>query len=71
MYLIASLTRVQKNASIWINGSHSTGLDYVPYDGYIAQLHKGEKVQTASEVQKDTIIVELQKFTKGFKRYVY
>ncbi len=26
-----------------INGSHKTGLSYVPYDGYIAQLHKGEK----------------------------
>ena len=25
-------------------GSHATGNDYVPYDGYIAELHKGEAV---------------------------
>lgn len=34
-----------------INGSHADGLDYVPYDGYIAELHKGERVQTADEAQ--------------------
>lgn len=32
-----------------INGSHKTGLSYVPFDGYIAQLHKGERVLTAGE----------------------
>ena len=32
-----------------INGTHAGGLDYVPFDGYIAKLHKGERVQTASE----------------------
>lgn len=32
-----------------INGSHETGLDYVPWDGYIAQLHKGERVLTAPQ----------------------
>ena len=31
------------------SGSHANGLDYVPYDGYIAQLHKGERVLTKSE----------------------
>jgi len=31
------------------NGSHASGLDYVPFDGYIAELHKGERVQTADE----------------------
>ncbi|MCG4540977.1 hypothetical protein [Clostridium perfringens] len=25
------------------------GLDYVPYDGYIARLHKGERIMTADE----------------------
>jgi hypothetical protein len=30
-------------------GSHANGLDYVPYDGYFAMLHQGERVQTAAE----------------------
>ena len=32
-----------------LSGSHANGLDYVPYDGYIAELHKGERVLTAKE----------------------
>jgi len=28
---------------------HKTGLDYVPYDNYVARLHKGERVLTAEE----------------------
>ncbi len=31
---------------------HATGLDYVPYDNYLARLHVGESVLTASEAQK-------------------
>ena len=30
-------------------GSHAAGLDYVPHDGYLAELHKGEMVVPASE----------------------
>jgi TP901 family phage tail tape measure protein len=29
--------------------SHAGGLAYVPYDGYIAELHRGERVLTAKE----------------------
>lgn len=29
--------------------SHYNGLDYVPYDGYYARLHRGERVLTAEE----------------------
>lgn len=32
-----------------IDGSHASGLDYVPFDNYVANLHKGEAVLTESE----------------------
>lgn len=32
-----------------VDGSHKTGLDYVPYDDYIAVLHKGEMVLPADD----------------------
>ena len=35
------------DTSAW--NSHAMGLDWVPYDGYRAQLHKGEAVLTAEE----------------------
>lgn len=31
------------------DGSHKTGLDYVPYDDYVAVLHKGEMVLPADD----------------------
>lgn len=37
-----------------INGSHALGLDYVPFNGYIAELHKGERVLTAEEAKRYT-----------------
>lgn len=33
------------------DGSHRDGLSYVPYDGYIAELHKGERVLTKGEAK--------------------
>ena len=30
-----------------VGGSHAQGIEYVPYDGYLAVLHEGERVQTA------------------------
>lgn len=33
----------------WEFTPHENGLDYVPYDGYLAELHKGEAVLTAQE----------------------
>ena len=35
-------------------GSHYNGLDNVPYDGYLARLHKNERVLTADENAKYT-----------------
>ncbi len=32
-----------------IDGTHAGGLDYVPFDGYRAILHRGERVMTAEE----------------------
>jgi hypothetical protein len=48
------------NVNVGVNGSNNTnpdgtaanGLPYVPYDGYIAELHKGERVLTAIENKK-------------------
>ena len=31
------------------NGSHASGLDYVPFNGYLARLHEGEGILTAAE----------------------
>ena len=35
--------------SLGIDGSHANGLSYVPYNGYIAELHEGERVLTKQE----------------------
>lgn len=32
-----------------VNGSHASGLDFVPFDNYIARLHAGEGILTAEE----------------------
>jgi tape measure domain-containing protein len=36
-------------SSAHIDGSHAGGLARVPFDGYIAELHKGEQVLTAND----------------------
>jgi TP901 family phage tail tape measure protein len=45
------VSNIVGSASVYISGSHKNGLDYVPYDGYVAELHKGEKVLTREEAQ--------------------
>ena len=35
-----------------IFNSHAAGLDYVPYNGYIAKLHQGERVLTKQEAKE-------------------
>lgn len=34
-----------------IDGSHAAGLYRVPYDGYVAELHRGERVLTSGEAE--------------------
>ena len=52
---LARLSEAANAASSALNGtgaadgSHAGGLDYVPFDGYRAILHRGERVQTAAE----------------------
>jgi hypothetical protein len=36
-----------------IDGSHATGLNRVPFNGYIAELHEGERVKTRSEANAE------------------
>ena len=40
------------NNQMQTDGSHASGLPYVPYDGYVAELHRGEAVLPASQVQQ-------------------
>lgn len=40
---------VMQAAGNFFHGSHADGLPYVPFDGYVAQLHRGERVLTAAE----------------------
>ena len=37
------------NFGYLLDGEHETGLDYVPFDGYLAGLHEGEGILTAEE----------------------
>jgi phage-related protein len=48
-----SFSKKSANVDINTNGAtpHATGLNYVPYDGYAAILHRGEAVLTAAEAR--------------------
>lgn len=35
-----------------VSGKHRTGLNEVPFDGYVAELHRGERVLTAAEANQ-------------------
>lgn len=42
------------NAGMGSYGYHAAGLDYVPFNGYMAQLHEGERVLTKQENREYT-----------------
>lgn len=45
--------------------SHYNGLDYVPYDGYSARLHEGERILTKRENQSMDAVLSGKKSTPG------
>lgn len=52
--IAAEIGTVPVSAELILNGEkyikkHANGLPWVPYDGYLAMLHRGERVLTASE----------------------
>ncbi len=50
----AEIARLMSAAEkpLTVDGSHAGGLPYVPFDGYVAELHRGERVLTAKEAQE-------------------
>lgn len=50
--LFGGKNNVDVSVSGNVNGSHANGLNYVPFNGYIAELHKGEMVVPAAEAQR-------------------
>lgn len=51
VYINVEVTGPGAKYATRINGSNKDGLDYVPFDGYISELHKGEAVLTAAEAR--------------------
>lgn len=49
-----------------VDGSHRSGLSYVPRDGYIAELHEGERVLTKEENSS----YRKKRFFKGVKEKI-
>lgn len=46
---VVSNANKAKEAARSVDGSHAGGLSYVPFNGYIAELHEGERVLTKKE----------------------
>lgn len=49
--ILSEAQAAYKGVDVDVDGSHAAGLAYVPYDGYIAELHQGERVLTAEEAR--------------------
>ena len=45
----AAIEDARAAANADVDGSHAKGLSYVPYNGYLAELHEGEAVLTKAE----------------------
>ena len=46
---IVSGANEAKSAARSVDGKHANGLDYVPYNGYVSELHEGERVLTKQQ----------------------
>ena len=46
---VVSSANDAKSAARSVDGKHANGLDYVPYNGYVAELHEGERVLTKQQ----------------------
>lgn len=70
----ADLSRWLHEAMAALLPSHATGLASVPYDGYMATLHKGERVLTAQEAKNtdnaDLLMAIIQTEREGFKQVI-
>ena len=52
--IVREMERIFSSTSLsmdTVDGSHAGGLPYVPFDGYVAELHQGERVLTKEEAQ--------------------
>lgn len=47
--LMSELESMGLGGGLFLNGSFASGLDYVPFDGFVAELHQGEMILTAEE----------------------
>lgn len=57
-------TDIKTTQTTKINGSHANGLANVPFNGYVAELHKGERVLTASENRNYNTMTNTQSTNK-------
>ena len=68
----SSSSSSSRSSSRRTNGSHANGLDYVPFNGYVAELHKGERVLTAKENENYTgggdVVKAIKELTAAVKR---
>lgn len=48
----SSVTEAAESVQGSVSGSHANGLSYVPYNGYVAELHQGERVLTKEEAKE-------------------
>ena len=47
----AASIRNEASSSGGTDGSYAVGLSYVPYNGFVAKLHEGERILTKQEAQ--------------------